>query len=202
MELKALKDEIVSKPLTRVINKYVLSGDSKCFGGDVDFILELKEILSDYFKVPIKNIEIVGSAKLGLSLSKERYGSKYDKNSDIDLVLVSPELFDKAWHELLKLEYKFHQLSEKERAFLEDCYRTLHRGFISPEKLPPTTDFHKYWWSKFSELSSIKKYEYRKIRGRLFKDWWFAEKYYSINLKKLSQIEGEENESKSDNMSN
>jgi hypothetical protein len=176
--------------------------DSKCFGGNIDFILELKETLSTYFKVPIKNIEIVGSAKLGLSLSKDRFGKKYDNNSDIDLVLVSSELFDEAWHELLKLEYKFHQLSTKERAFLDDCYGTLHRGFISPEKLPPKTDFHKYWWRIFSNLSNKEIYEYRKIRGRLFKDWWFVEKYYSINLKKISQLQGEGNEGESDNISN
>ncbi len=98
-------------------------------------------------------------------------------------------MFDRAWHELLKLEHKYHQLREKERKFLADCYSTVHRGFISPEKLPMKTSFNKEWWDIFTKMSNEKEYEYRKIRGRLFKDWWFVEKYYSINLQKLNKFE-------------
>ena len=190
MDIDFLKSELLTKPVSRVINQYILTENAVCFNGNIDLILELKEILSNHFNIPVKDIEIVGSAKLGISLSYDRFGKKYDDKSDIDLVLISSELFDKAWHELLKLEHKYHQLTIKERDFLEDCYSTIYRGFISPEKFPAKTDFFKYWWTIFSKLSKDKNYEYRKIRGRLFKNWWFVEKYYSINLKKIIQTKG------------
>jgi len=113
MELETLKSELLGRPISKVVNKYILGDDKICFAGDVDLILELKDTLSNYFDIPIKNIEIVGSAKLGISLSNERYGKKYTRKSDIDLVLVSSELFDRAWHELLKLEHKYHQLKKR-----------------------------------------------------------------------------------------
>lgn len=189
MELEALKVALLSNTISRVINKYILCEYAVCFGGKIDLILELKENLSKYFDIPVKNIEIVGSAKLGISLSDMRYGQKYNDASDIDLVLVSSELFDRAWHELLRLENQYHKLDTKDRSFLEESYDTVHRGFISPDRLPIKTPFYRYWWEIFSKLSNKKEYEYRKIRGRLFKDWWFVEKYYSINLKKSLKTE-------------
>lgn len=185
MELQTLKHELSNTLHSIVLNKHLLCSNAVCFNNNVDLILELKQKLSSHFKVPIRDIEVVGSAKLGISLSKERYGERYTENSDIDFVIVSLNLFDRAWHELLELDYQRYKLEEKEIQFLEDCYDTIHRGFISPNKLPLRSCFRGHWWEIFETLSSKKEYEYRKIRGRLFKDWWFVEKYYLINLKRL-----------------
>jgi len=81
-------------------------------------------------------------------------------------------------------------LIEKDRELLKECYNTIHRGFISPERLPADSSFGKWWWHIFSAVSSKSKYENREIRGRLFKSWWFAEEYYSIQLAKLSKTGG------------
>ena len=187
MKIEALKKAVEAQPVSTVVNKFILRDTSVCFGGDVDLILGLKESLSSYFAVHIKAIEIVGSAKLGVSLSEERFGHPYKEKSDIDLVVVSSKLFDEAWHELLQLEFKYYSLSPKKRKLLQDCYDDISHGFVSPDKLPSKTTFSKTWWKIFSNLSNEKKYEYRKIRGRLFKNWWFVEKYYSIQLIKLKK---------------
>ncbi|MBN1365886.1 MAG: hypothetical protein JW976_13845 [Syntrophaceae bacterium] len=190
MELGELRNELKKSSPEKIVRKHILKDAAICFKGDMDLILELKESLSSYFDVHIKNIEIVGSAKLGVSLSEERFGKVYSQTSDIDLTIVSSELFDRAWHELLKLDYQYYKLSEKERKYLNDSYETIHRGFISPDRLPPKTDFYKMWWKLFNVLSSEDKYENRKIRGRLFKNWWFLEKYYTIQLIKLNRTQG------------
>jgi predicted nucleotidyltransferase len=187
MQIETLRQELRHKSVSRVVNKYILGNDPLCFGKDVDLILELKEPIANHFNIHVKSIEIVGSAKLGVSLSEERYGKAYDKDSDIDLVLVSSELFDMAWHDLLRLDFISHQLTEKDGEYLKECYDTIHRGFISPDRLPPASSFGKKWWKIFSDLSNKEKYEYRKIRGRLFKNWWFVEKYYSIRLVQISR---------------
>jgi hypothetical protein len=185
MKLEDLKKELSRHNTSRVVNKFILSSTPVCFGGDIDLILELKETLSKLFNVHVKEIEIVGSAKLGVCLSSERYGKPFDQQSDIDLVIVSSELFDLAWHELLEFDFQYYKLTDEDRAFLEESYQTIHRGFISPDRLPPKSQFGVNWLTTFSELSRQSKFDYREIRGRLFKNWWFAEKYYSIRLNKL-----------------
>lgn len=185
MDLKALQEELGKKTVSEVVNKYVFKNDPICFSGDQILISALKRALAEHFNLHVQNIEVVGSAKLGISLSNERLGKLYDKSSDIDIALISSELFDLSWLELMKLESIFYKLQQKDRDFLAECLGTISKGYISPDKLPPTSNFSKNWWSIFSNLSNQKKYEYRKIRGRLFKDWWFAEKYYSIQLNRL-----------------
>lgn len=195
MNLERLKTELERNSISNVLNKHILDGDPICFNGDLDLIMNLKMSISDHFEIHIKNIEVVGSSKLGISLSEERFGKPYNEKSDIDIVIVSSELFDVAWHELLKLDFKYHKLTPKDIESLKDCYNTIHKGYIRPDKLPANIGFTKSWWQIFSELSNKEKYEYRKIRGRLFKNWWLVEKYYSIQLTKLIKGEEKTNES-------
>lgn len=191
MDLDNLKKELNSNEVSTVVNKYILGGKPICFGGREKLILQLKKALAEYFNVHIKNIEIVGSAKLGVSLSSNRLGKQFNTDSDIDIVVVSSELFDIAWFELMKLESITYKLTEKDRDFLKECSGLISKGFISPDKLPKTSNFSRNWWKIFSELSNKDEYEYKKIRGRLFKDWWFAERYYSSQLNRLkSEIGG------------
>jgi len=184
--LEDLKRIVASSSVSETVNSYILTSDPICFNGKDSIIYELRKMLADHFDVHLKNIEIVGSGKLGISLnpSPARYGKKFNKNSDIDLVIVSGELFDIAWHELVKKE---SSMFGREQEKITSCYENISKGIISPDKLPNKMEFSKKWWSIFSSLSSIEKFEKRKIRGRLFKDWWFVEKYYSIQLAKLSK---------------
>lgn len=182
-----LKEIISTSTITEVVNNYILSNKPICFEGRDDLIFELRKKLSDHFGVHLKNIEIVGSAKLGISLNpvSGRLGMQYDEQSDIDLVIVSNELFDLAWNELTIKEDSL--FNEQERLLLKNCYYNIPRGYISPNNLPSKLSFYKNWWEIFYSLSSMEKFEKRKIRGRLFKNWWFVEKYYSIQLAKLSE---------------
>lgn len=187
MEIEELIEEIKKTSISKVVNRYILRDDSVCFDNDISLISDLKESLSSHFKIHTKEIEIVGSGKLGFSLSEERLGKEFNKYSDIDLAIVSSQLFDFAWHSLLELDFRYYELNAIERDFMSDSYNLIHKGIISPDKLPNKLDFAKNWWKIFAELSNKKKYEYRKIRGRLFKNWWFAEKYYSIQLEKIKK---------------
>lgn len=184
MTIELLKQEIKTKSVSQVVNKYILSNTPQCFTTNPDLVDEIMTRISNHFNIHPKNIEIVGSAKLGISLSEERFGKAYNKGSDIDIVLVSNELFEIAWSQLLTLDFSYYKLSETQRQNLIDSYDSIHRGFISPDRLPKC-DFSELWWKIFSALSNKEKYEHRKIRGRLFKNWWFVEKYYSIQISKI-----------------
>lgn len=191
MNLETLKKELTNNEVSVVVNKYILGGNPICFSGREILISQLKKALAEHFNVHIKNIEIVGSGKLGISLNRDRFGKQFDAHSNIDIAVVSSELFDIAWFELMKLESITYKLTEIDRGFLKECSDSISKGFISPDKLPQISNFSQNWWKIFLELSNKDEYECKKIRGRLFKDWWFAEKYYSLQLTRLkSEIGG------------
>lgn len=181
MESTQLKKLLDTNSISRIVNRNIFSENPICFK-EINKSWELREEIANYFDIHVKNIEIVGSGKLGISLKEESHGKPFNEKSDIDVLIVSNEMFDEAWKDLLKLEKKYYKLTTTQRAFLAECYDTIPRGFISPDKLPKETNFYNYWWRVFNDISYKNKYEHRKIRGRLFKNWSFAAKYYSIGL--------------------
>ena len=56
-----------------------------------------KLYMAQKFKTPATNIFICGSALLGYSLSPQKNFSAFNDTSDIDIVIISKELFDKFW---------------------------------------------------------------------------------------------------------
>ncbi|MFD0557090.1 hypothetical protein FB566_2345 [Stackebrandtia endophytica] len=48
-------------------------------------------------------IQLVGSARLGYSINPKKNFKKFHKDSDLDIAVISPELFDKAWGELREI---------------------------------------------------------------------------------------------------
>ena len=130
----------------------------------------------------------MGSAKLGISLNPNKeVGTEYNDGSDVDLVIASSSLFDLAWHDLLDLDFHYYKLGAKEREGLSESLSSIPRGFISPERVPMCTNFARRWWGAIEKVSNKAEFENRNIRARLFKNWWFAEKYYSIQLAKLQK---------------
>ena len=94
MDLEQLKRELQKQSISDIVNNYVLAGEPVCLEGNLDLIMKLKKSISNHFDIHVKSIEIVGSSKLGISLNDERLGKPYDTRSDIDVVIVSSELFD------------------------------------------------------------------------------------------------------------
>ncbi|WP_270997323.1 hypothetical protein [Listeria seeligeri] len=72
---------------------------------------DFKEIIMKNFKVGFHSVQMVGSAKIGFSLSPQKsfrdfvrfdsntedYEDRYDNVSDLDLAIISPRLFEEIW---------------------------------------------------------------------------------------------------------
>jgi hypothetical protein len=187
MKTQEVKSRLDIHGISRFINEYLLNNyyEKYSFSNDRELLWKLKLSLSKSFNIQIRNLEIVGSAKLGISYNDGLYNKKLSTESDIDIVIVSNDLFEEAWIELLLNEDNYYKLGESERDFLEDTYKTIHKGLISPDRIPRSMNFHKKWWDVFEGLSNKPEYDNRKIRGRLFKNWWFVEKYYSTSFSKI-----------------
>src|SRR4051812_12444952 len=95
-------DAVMSRPLGDVVEEYLFQGTP--FGA-VPYVFRMRQgdmqVLTDHLssalQVKPENIVVVGSAKIGFSLSPDKYYQPFTNRSDIDVVIVDENLFDTIW---------------------------------------------------------------------------------------------------------
>lgn len=102
-----------SNTIERIMNKYLLFCVPYIYRDNEDVYYELKEEISNYFKIQQTQIYIVGSAKLGFSISPNKRFKNLNEDSDIDIAIIDERLFDKFWKEIytinIDLISRFHR---------------------------------------------------------------------------------------------
>lgn len=92
-----------------------------------------------------KNISLVGSARLGTSLSPSKLGAPFNANSDLDLIVISGTLFDAVRSEFCQWSRDFEDervcpRNPTEEKFWKDNNKRGHlliqRGFIDQKMIP------------------------------------------------------------------
>ena len=120
------------------------------------------------------NLWIVGSAKLGFSMTEKHASGGvilpryrlFSPESDIDVAVVSPALFDILWNELSTYAHRVPRLPWDSKR-LGDY---LVCGWLRPDCFPENVRLRKCdaWWDLFRRLSADSRFGRRKIRGGLF----------------------------------
>lgn len=157
-----------------VVDRHVIFGDSYILADDPYF--KLKEQIAEHFKIHPPQVVMVGSGKLGFSIvDKKRYRS-FGEISDLDIAIVTPNLFDRIWEEVFRRKGQFGIWPEESRFSLY-----LARGWIRPDTLPLrnfglTTD----WWKFFDSLAASGEFGRYRIRGGLYRDWAFLKGYQTL----------------------
>lgn len=103
-----LKHTIVTLSPDEFVDQKLLNGVSAHFGSDR--IEHTAQMLSQEYRIDVSDAEllVVGSAKIGYALHEKKKEGKdhqpafrsYDHNSDIDLAVCCPKLFERLWYEL------------------------------------------------------------------------------------------------------
>ena len=75
----------------------LFSGEPWIFGEDKYVLSDLQEHMRRELKDRAATLYVAGSAATGFSLSPVKFGRPFSRNSDLDLVVVSPRLFDRSW---------------------------------------------------------------------------------------------------------
>lgn len=83
-----------------VVDRHVIFGDSYIL--DKDSYFRLKEQVADHFKIHPPQVVMVGSGKLGFSIAPHKRYRSFGETSDLDIAIVSPNLFDRIWEEVFK----------------------------------------------------------------------------------------------------
>ncbi|MGW5355313.1 hypothetical protein ACWERV_32940 [Streptomyces sp. NPDC004031] len=157
----------------RMVDAHILHGS--CFAINDDDRYNLKEEIASEFSLKVhQDIFIVGSAKLGFSISPPKRYRLFGDRSDIDVAIVSHDLYEKVWHETH--EYMESGAYWKEKQNFE---RYLAWGWIRPDKLPRSAsfDFTDTWWNFFRSLQRSRRYGPYKIAAAIYHDMSFLTKY-------------------------
>jgi len=141
------------------------------------------------------SVWVVGSAKLGFSITEKRLrdGTRlpryraFSPRSDIDVVVVSPSIFDLIWRELSAYEHRAARLPW-DSGPLGDY---LVCGWLRPDHFPIRERLRRCddWWELFRNLSSDVRYGRRKVRGGLFHSSEHVKQYLSRGLEECLALE-------------
>ena len=97
------KRDICELDLSVAVQKHLTYGPCCLLSSDVYF--ELKREIAEQFELHPAEVLVVGSAKLGFSIVPKKRYRFFNDESDIDVALVAPQLFEQVWAEVYAYWY-------------------------------------------------------------------------------------------------
>lgn len=178
--------------LARFTRETLLHGNPHVFDGREADYFRFKERISKHFEIHHTEIFLVGSGKLGFSPLKR---TEFTLDSDIDLAIVAPDLWERVYALGIEVEYArrsshiyFHidQLSRYQR-YLQ--YMAI--GWVRPDLMPNFRDmkgFKQDWFDFFQSLSfdqsEIGNY---KVTAGIFRGHQYLERYSVDSMRQIRE---------------
>lgn len=155
-----------------------------------------RDELAGRLDVARADIRIVGSARFGFSLKPGRNLRGFSDRSDIDVVVVSQELFDNLWYALLQAAYPRPPITEKLGGWVQQRRNEIYTGWLTPRdiqlnrkifgaKAQPVLDFKLLWFTALKEASRHPVRRHEDVNGRLYRSWQHVEFYHLHSLAAL-----------------
>lgn len=159
----------------RLMRKWLLHGT--CFALSPGRYYDVRQAIADSLCVHSTNVVMVGSGKLGFSISPEKLYRPFGDDSDFDMAVVSRELYEVLWLEL----FTYFETN----AILDKSVRNYHmRGWLRPDMFPESPSV-----PKCNELrESVKAINGSGIAGRypvnigVYHSWPFLEGYQTRSI--------------------
>lgn len=192
-----IKNDLKNSNVRDFYMKYLLRADNwyfeKILNVDEKDILhavdDFKMLVSDALDIGFNNVVMVGSGKIGFSLSPEKFLKPFtdegDDKSDIDIAIISPQLFDNFWR-LFRTSYNITN-----KKYYRYISRGIYRGYISDTDLL-NIDACRIVWLESSNRATknLQRSMYFKheIHYRIYRDWKDLEEYH---IQSIEQLKGE-----------
>ncbi|XZE35321.1 hypothetical protein SH501x_000811 [Pirellulaceae bacterium SH501] len=144
----------------------------------------LRSTVAAQYDLHPNDVLVVGSGKLGFSIAPKKRYRLFRDSSDLDVVIISERFFDIVWQDVHRY---FSQGGYWENA--SDFREYLFRGWIRPDKLPPDHKFPfgKTWWEFFNTISASRDFSISRIRGAIYRNWYFLEAYQELAISECAR---------------
>lgn len=167
-------NQLLSNDIDELVDNVLLSGNVVHFDNDKQ--RQVSRAICDKYEVSSADLalHIVGSAKLGFSISekKKKDGTllprfrPFSPESDVDVAIVSERVFESIWDELSCHAHRSPWMPW-DSGKLGDY---MVYGWLRPDHFPKNVRLRKCddWWDVFRQLSADSRFGRRTIRGALF----------------------------------
>jgi hypothetical protein len=136
------------------------------------------------FGLHANEILVVGSAKLGFSIVKEKRYRAFGEESDIDVAIVSSSLFD----EFARATFDFWR-QQRYWTRYQKYVEYQFRGWIRPDYLPNSLARGQAWWEFFRRLTSEGLFGPYQIKAGLYKSWHYLDSYHAVCIEECRRSE-------------
>ncbi|CAD5578883.1 hypothetical protein IOR21_000867 [Escherichia coli] len=194
--IEIFREALTVKDPIYIYRKYLLGHDVWYFRNKLgklnyaEVYDDLKILMSERLGVHINNVAIVGSAKLGFSITptEDKAFREFNEDSDIDIVVVSPELFRKSWDAYL-------DVAKRQRIpYYYKITSNIFRKFVSLKNIDYNNEFFRDWKNKIEPCQKDLQVIYEvpnEINYRIYESWEDVERYHVQGLEKLKNLMGQ-----------
>lgn len=187
--IDTIKSDVVALSTKDFLIKYLLKSDnwyfSEYLGLDSYMSIKrmecLKEILNDKLGVAYHNVLMVGSGKIGYSLSPFKKFKAFDEDSDIDIAIISLKMFNELWA-------KIRLASTEEHIFYNSITSSIFRGFINEKHFSNIAFARQYWNNQILDLNRCIQEDVgiqHQINYRIYRSWEDLEDYHINGINAL-----------------
>lgn len=185
-----LEDLLLASEFDRILDDFLFRGLPFSFSEQPTIHRAMVRDLSRGLKVPEQDICVVGSARIGFSLSPFKFGVPFNQSSDLDIVVVSSSLFDPSWTDILTNRHvPWSSLRKTTRNRLNEHRENhyIYNGWITPHFVAEALGIGAQWLDTFNGLSRIPVLSTRPVSGRLYRTWDHARFYHHWSLRRVRE---------------
>lgn len=167
-------ERLVELDAREVVQRYITSG--ACAHVTEEAAAEVRQRIAAKFEVHHTDVFIVGSAKLGFSIAPHKRWQLFSEDSDIDVAIVSTDLYLRIWRQVADLLMVDPTFSWERKRIFSGKHLA---GWLRPDALPPSAalSLADDWFEFFRELTSLQVCGPYKINAGVYYDVHFLERY-------------------------
>lgn len=178
------------KPYYEIARKIYLTYPTSALIGNEERQFQILNEISEYFNIPITNVQVVGSAKTGYSFHKR---TNFDsKTSDLDIAIIDANLFISYSEWVLKATDGFSNRVDfpiiDGKSTYQQYINCIAKGIFRPD-LMPSGKKRLSWLKFFGGLSSKNKDIFKSINAGIYLSQTYFEykQLWNINEYVLSK---------------
>lgn len=165
-----------NRPHSEIVRKIYLTYPTSVLVGNEERQFQILNEISEYFNVPIMNIQVVGSSKTGYSFHKRTVFNAV--TSDLDIAIIDPNLFQNYTEWVFKNTNGFTDRTGfpvlDGKSTYQQYVNAVAKGIFRPD-LMPTGKKRLNWLKFFGQLSGKNKDLFKSINGGIYLSQTFFE---------------------------
>lgn len=173
----------VNRPHNEIVRKIYLTYLTTALVGNEERQFQILNEISEYFSIPIMNIQVIGSSKTGYSFHKRT--SFNSLTSDLDIAIIDGNLFQHYTEWVFKNTDGFTVRTDfpiyDGKSTYQQYFNCVAKGIFRPD-LMPTGKKRLNWLKFFGQLSSKNKDLFKSINAGIYLSQTFFEFKQTSNI--------------------